>query len=183
LVRPGVDGDQTIRKVFKPAMEVWSLLSYCPGSSLPVEVLAWLAAHLAHLTPPRRPGQGAAGRLLHRRAGRMVGISKTEVGDSMDLLLGPLADFGFCQPDGAFVTTLTSLASVLGRWPRSARRCAWTSRPPGCSDHEDGQPKVLYDAKRHTYTRPGPVGVHRLGDLLSMDGGWPGRMADLSRHG
>ena len=29
--------------------------------------------------------------LSYRRAGRMVGISKTEVGDSLDLLLGPLA--------------------------------------------------------------------------------------------
>ncbi len=33
-------------------------MSYCPRSSLPVEVLAWLAARLAHLTPPRPPGQG-----------------------------------------------------------------------------------------------------------------------------
>jgi hypothetical protein len=32
--------------------------SYCPRSSLPAKVLGWLAARLAHLTPPRRPGQG-----------------------------------------------------------------------------------------------------------------------------
>jgi hypothetical protein len=38
--------------------------------------------------------------LLYRRAGRMVGISKTEVGDSIDLLLGPLADLGFASPTG-----------------------------------------------------------------------------------
>jgi hypothetical protein len=29
--------------------------------------------------------------LSYRRAARVVGISKTEVGDSLDLLLGPLA--------------------------------------------------------------------------------------------
>jgi hypothetical protein len=38
--------------------------------------------------------------LSYRRAGRMVGISKTEVGDSLDLLLGSLAALGHCQPDG-----------------------------------------------------------------------------------
>jgi hypothetical protein len=38
--------------------------------------------------------------LSYRRAGRMVGRPKTEVGDSMDLLLGPLGALGFCQPDG-----------------------------------------------------------------------------------
>ena len=34
--------------------------SYCPRSSLPAKVLVWLAARLAHLLPPRRPGQGGA---------------------------------------------------------------------------------------------------------------------------
>jgi hypothetical protein len=34
-------------KVLTPAKEVWSPLSYCPRSSLPVEVLTWLAGHLA----------------------------------------------------------------------------------------------------------------------------------------
>lgn len=80
--------------------------SYCPRSSLPAMVLAWLATRLAHLAPPRPPGQGgtrplplevrldAVGAVLldglsYRRAGRVVGISKTEVGDSLDLLLGP----------------------------------------------------------------------------------------------
>ena len=33
-------------------------MSYCPRSSLPVEVLAWLARRLAHLIPPRPPGLG-----------------------------------------------------------------------------------------------------------------------------
>jgi predicted DNA-binding protein (UPF0251 family) len=75
-------------------------LSYCPRSSLPAEVLTWLAGRLAHLLPPRPPGVGGnpplalevrldavAAVLLdglsYRRAGRMVGISKTEVGASL----------------------------------------------------------------------------------------------------
>src|SRR5215203_445201 len=111
-------------------MEAWSLLSCCPRSSLPAEVLGWLAARLAHLTPPRRPGQGgtpplslevrldAVGAVLldglsYRRAGRMVGISKTEVGDSIALLLGELAPLGVCQPDGTFVTRLADLRERL----------------------------------------------------------------------
>jgi hypothetical protein len=69
-------------------------LASCPRSSLPVEILAWLADRLAHLLLPRPPGQGgtpplslevrldAVGAvildgLFYRRAGRMVRISKT----------------------------------------------------------------------------------------------------------
>jgi hypothetical protein len=124
-------------------------LSYCPRSSLPVEVLVWLARRLAHLAPPRPLGRGgnpplslevrldAVGAVLldglsYRRAGRMVGISKTEVGDSVDLLLGELGALGFCQPDGTFVTTLEAvcvdgLATRVQR-PRagSTRRCRTT---------------------------------------------------------
>jgi hypothetical protein len=111
-------------------------LSYCPRSSLPVEVLGWLARRLAHLTPPRPPGKGGTPPLAlevrldavaavlldglsYRRAGRMVGISKTEVGDSMDLLLGALGALGFCQPDGSFVTTLDQLGERLAEMTRS----------------------------------------------------------------
>jgi hypothetical protein len=43
--------------------------------------------------------------LSYRRAARMVGICKTEVGDSLDLL-GELAALGLCQPDGTSVATL-----------------------------------------------------------------------------
>ena len=35
-------------------------MSYCSRSSLPAYVLAWLAAHLAHLHPSRPPGQGGS---------------------------------------------------------------------------------------------------------------------------
>jgi hypothetical protein len=102
-------------------------LSSCPRSSLPAEVLSWLAGRLARLLPPRPSGRGgtpplslevrldAVGAVIldglsYRRAGRMVGISKTEVGDSLNLLLGAL---GICQPDGTFVTGLADLTDRL----------------------------------------------------------------------
>jgi hypothetical protein len=191
-VRPNVDGDQTIGKVFKPAMEVWSPLSYCPRSSLPVEVLAWLASRLANLTPPRPPGLGGTRPLAlevrldavaavlldglsYRRAGRMVGISKTEVGDSMDLLLGALAALGFCQPDGTFITTLAELGERLGEMTCSQEAvcvdglATRVQRPAGWANQ-----KVLYDAKRHTHTAQGLAVSTIHGDLLWVDGGWPG---------
>jgi hypothetical protein len=94
--------------------------------------------------------------LSYRRAGRAVGISKTEVGDSLDLLLGELGALGFCQPDGTFITTLDDLrhwlsemaaageATVVdGLVTRVQRPCGWANQ------------KVLYDAKRHTHTAQG----------------------------
>ncbi len=121
--------------MFTPAEEVRGPLSYCPRSSLPAKVLTWLASRLAHLLPPRPPGQGGTppfclevrldavaavilDGLSYRRAGRMVGISKTEVGDSLDLLLGPLAALGYCQPDGTFVATLDDLRELLEEMAR-----------------------------------------------------------------
>jgi hypothetical protein len=56
--------------------------------------------------------------LSYRRAGRVVGISKTEVGDSLDLLLGPLRALGFCQPDGTFITSLADLRQWLSEMVR-----------------------------------------------------------------
>ncbi|HZD71082.1 MAG TPA: hypothetical protein VFA45_19945 [Actinomycetes bacterium] len=105
-------------------------MSYCPRSSLPVNVLAWLAGRLAHLLPPRPPTVGGnpplalevrldavaaviLDGLSYRRAARVVGISKTEVGDSVGLLLPRLAALGFCQPDGTFVVTLADLGDRL----------------------------------------------------------------------
>ena len=121
-----VMGDRTIED-FHLSMEVRSPLSYCPRSSLPVE-----GPHLAGRPPRRRAvATTARGRwqptlplevrldvvaavlldgLSYRRAGRMVGISMTEVGDSMDLLL---AARGYCQPDGTFITTLADLGGLL----------------------------------------------------------------------
>jgi hypothetical protein len=102
-------------------LEVWSALSSCPRSSLPAAVLDWLAAHLAHLLPPCLPGWHAPvslevrldavaavilDGLSYRRAARMVGISKTEGGDTLDLLPGPLGDLGLYQPDGSFIASM-----------------------------------------------------------------------------
>jgi hypothetical protein len=173
-------------------MEVWSPLSYCPRSSLPVEVLGWLAGRLAHLTPPRPPGRGGTPPLAlevrldavaavlldglsYRRAGRMVGISKTEVGDSLDLLLGELAALGFCQPDGTFITALADLRELLAEMARAGEAvcvdglATRVQRPAGWANQ-----KVLYDCKRHAHTAQGVAVSTVWGDLLWVDGGWPG---------
>jgi len=113
--------------------------------------------------------------LSYRRAGRAVGISKTEIGDSMDLLLGPLAALGYCQPDGSFITTLDDLRCWLSEMARTGEAvcldglAARVQRPRGWANQ-----KVLYDAKRHTHTAQGLTLSTIHGDLLWMDGGWPG---------
>jgi hypothetical protein len=113
--------------------------------------------------------------LSYRRAARVIGISKTEVGDSVDLLLGRLAALGLCQPDGTFVVTLADLGDRLaemthtgeavlvdGLATRVQRPRSWTNQ------------KVLYDAKRHAHTAQGVAVSTIHGDLLWCDGGWPG---------
>jgi DDE superfamily endonuclease len=167
-------------------------LSYCPRSSLPAKALDWLADRLAHLLPPRPPGLGGnpplplevrldavaavvLDGLSYRRAGRMVGISKTEVGDSLDLLLGPLAALGYCQPDGSFITTLAELRGHLAEMAQTGEAvcvdglATRAQRPSGWANQ-----KVLYDAKRHAHTTQGLVVSTIYGDLLWCDGGWPG---------
>jgi hypothetical protein len=166
--------------------------SYCPRSSLPAMVLDWLVGRLAHLLPPRPHGQGGTQPLAlevrldavaavlldglsYRRAGRMVGISKTEVGDSLDLLLGPLGALGFCQPDGTFVTTLDDLRELLAEMASSGEAvCVDGLATRGQRPAGWGNQKVLYDAKRHTHTAQGLAVATIWGDLLWVDGGWPG---------
>jgi len=163
-------------------------LSSCPRSSLPAEVLAWLASRLAHLTPSRRPGLGgtpplslevrldAVGAVLldglsYRRAGRVVGISKTEVGDSLDLLLDELGALGFCQPDGTFITTLGDLRQWLAEMAQTGE-AVWVDglatrvqRPRGWANQ-----KVVDDAKRHTHTAQGLSVSTIWGDLCGATG-------------
>jgi hypothetical protein len=105
----------------------------------------------------------------------MVGISKTEVGDSLDLLVGELAAVGFCQPDGSFITTLAELGCWRSEMARSGEAVlvdgvgTRVQRPRGWTNQ-----KVLYDAKRHTHTAQGLAVSTVHGDLLWVDGGWPG---------
>jgi hypothetical protein len=110
-------------------MESGHPLSYCPRSSLPTNVLAWLASRLAHLAPSRPPGRGGTPPLAlevrldavaavlldglsSRRAARMVGICKTEVGDSLDL--------GRAGPSFSAPTIAGVAALMLDKNPRSA---------------------------------------------------------------
>jgi hypothetical protein len=63
--------------------------------------------------PAGRGRRGHPGRAVVP-AGRPHGRDlQTEVGDSLDLLLGTLAGLGVCQPDGTFVTDLATLATRL----------------------------------------------------------------------
>ncbi len=115
------------------------------------------------------------GGLSYRRAGRMVGISKTEVGDSLDLLLPELDALGFCQPDGTFVATLADLHQHLVEMARTGEAvcvdglATRVQRPRSWINQ-----KVLYDTKRHAHTGQGLAVSTIHGDLLWCDGGWPG---------
>jgi hypothetical protein len=104
----------------------------------------------------------------------MVGISKTEVG-SMDLLLPKLAALGCCQPDGTFITTLDDVGERLGEMANAGEAvcvdglAVRVQRPSGWANQ-----KVPYDAKRHAHTAQGVALSTIQGDLLWVDGGWPG---------
>ena len=60
--------------------------------------------------------------LSYGRAGRMIGISKTEVGDSLDLLRGELAALGLCQPTAPSSPASTTCVRCWWKWPKPARR-------------------------------------------------------------
>jgi hypothetical protein len=93
------------------------------------------AHHSLHQANPGRftvPPDGLSG----RRAGRMRDL-QTEAGDSMDLLLGPFAALGLCQPDGTFVT--------LGD-AREPARPGPPSRPPSRCRERRGMVHALQAA-------------------------------------
>ena len=113
--------------------------------------------------------------LSSRRAGRMVGISKTEVGDSMDLLLGELATLGLCQPDGTFIASLGELRERLAEMAATGEPVLVDGLATRVQRPRDwGNQKVLYDTKRHLHTAQGLSVSTVHGDLLWCDGGWPG---------
>jgi DDE superfamily endonuclease len=97
------------------------------------------------------------------------------VGDSLDLLLGELAAVGFCQPDGTFITTLDDLREVLVEMAAAGEAvcvdglATRVQRPGGWANQ-----KVLYDFKRRSHTAQGLAVSTIWGDLLWVDGGWPG---------
>ena len=97
------------------------------------------------------------------------------MGDSLDLLLGPLAALGYCQPDGTFITSLDDLRQWLVEMARFGEAVSVdgmatrVQRPGGWANQ-----KVLYDAKRHTHTAQGLALSTVHGDVLWCDGGWPG---------
>src|SRR6266545_3047290 len=73
------------------------------------------------------------------------GSCKTEVGDSMDLLLGELAALEYCQPDGTLITSLAELGEHLVETARTGEAilvdglATRVQRP-----REWGNQKVLY---------------------------------------
>jgi len=93
----------------------------------------------------------------------------------MGLLLPKLAELGFCQPDGTFITTLADLRQWLGEMAHTGEGvlldglATRVQRPRGWASQ-----KVLYDAKRHAHTAQGLSLSTIWGDLLWCDGGWPG---------
>jgi hypothetical protein len=105
----------------------------------------------------------------------MVGISKTEVGDSLDLLVDALATLGYCQPDGTFITTLADLRERLAEQALSGEAVVVDGLATGCSAPAEGPTRRPGMTPNATPTPPRawrcpPSG----GDLLWRDGGWPG---------
>src|SRR6266702_4126197 len=101
--------------------------------------------------------------------------SMRTVGDSLDLLLAELAAIAYCQPDGTFISTLEELRQWLVEMAQAGEAvcvdglATRVQRPRGWANQ-----KVLYDAKRHSHTAQGLAISTIHGDLLWLDGGWPG---------
>lgn len=172
-------------------------MSYCTRSSLPVEVFDWLVKRLSHFEPQPRPGRGGnpgipvalrldalwavlGDGLSYRKAARVVGISKTEVGDSIAMLTPELASIGICQSDGSFVRGLDDLESRCVEMRATGEVVCVdgagiaTQRPQSWANQYQ-----MWDVHHHQH------GVHALvvcdvhGDLLWVDGGWPGQCHEL----
>jgi hypothetical protein len=150
----------------------------CPAPRTPApSPPTWPGRHPALPLEVRLDALGAVvlDGLSYRRAARMVGTCKTEVGDSLDLLLGELAALGLCRPDGTFVATLQDLRERLAEMTEAGEAvcvdglATRVQRPGGWANQ-----KVLYDAKRRTHTAQGVALSTIHGDLLWCDGGWPG---------
>jgi hypothetical protein len=107
--------------------------------------------------------------------GARSGACKTEVGDSMDLLLGELATVGVCQPDGTFITSMDQLRERLVEMAETGEAVCVDGLAVGVQrPAEWGNQKVVYDTKRHAHTAQGVAASTVWGDLLWVDGGWPG---------
>jgi hypothetical protein len=84
----------------------------------------------------------------------MVGISKTEVGDSLDLLLGPLTDLGFCQPDGTFITNLDDLRDWLAEMAAAGEAVCVDGLAIGCNGQPGGPTRRCCTTPSATPTPP-----------------------------
>jgi hypothetical protein len=101
----------------------------------------------------------------------------------MDLLLGPLAALGYCQPDGSFISSLDDLRHWLAEMAQAGEAvvvnglATRVQRPAGWANQ-----KVVYDAKRHAHSAQGLAISTIHGDLLWCDGGWPGSCHEQRAH-
>jgi len=154
---------------------------------MPGNVFDWLCAKLTHLEPVIRPGRGgnpgiplwirldafwlvAGDGLSYRKVANITGISKSAVGDSVALLLEPIAEIGICQPDGTFIASLEELELRCVEMQRTGEPVCIdgagirTQRPRSW-----GNQYQLWDEHHHQH------GVHAIevsttwGDLLWVD--------------
>jgi DDE superfamily endonuclease len=160
-------------------------VSYCPHSSLPDDVLAWLAVSPVLSHPPRPPGRGGTpplalevrldavgavparrpgGRDLQDRGRRQHGPAVTQAGSPR--LLPARRHVHHHPGRPGWPSRRDGLVRGGGVRGRLATR---VQRPSGWSNQ-----KVLYDAKRHAHTAQGLALFTVHGDLLWCDGGWPG---------
>src|SRR5215213_8430923 len=163
--------------------EVQSPLSYRPRSSLPVEVLHWLAQRLAHLRPARRAGQGGT-RRCRWRSGWTPWVRWCWTGCPTD---APPGWSGSARPRSAIAWTCSGRVGragavparrdVRGHPPRPARTAGGDDRGrrggvrrwaggPGATPGGWANQKVLDDAKRRTHTAQGVALSTIHGDLL-----------------